>query len=436
MSMDFKETQLKNIRGIRITRQGERVFHCVLSLDTHVGSREHKTEAIGLVYVKALLSGCQGYSREAFLDAIHTLGASLTVGIDHGIVTIALTSIDKHMHKLLKLLEAMLLAPTFAQTEITRIIGLLQNELHEEQEDAKTQSLYLLIDSLYQRKDRRYVSPTNEVIKTIKTVNKKDLQAFHTLATQSKWVYTIICDETEAIKTATKLEKMRTSFKDFSEANSQHYPKEDQKSTVELLSIPSKQNIEINIGGLLPLHINDKEYYAFVFGLNVLGKWGGFAGRLMSTVREKEGLTYGIYARTETTARTEYGFWRIMTFFAPDKVQQGITSTLREIDSIRTKGITQSEYIRFKTIIKTGEALLRDSIIKTAATMQAAQIKGLSYDEIGEHQQNMLLVSRSEVNAALKKYLDPHKLVIAAAGPVSNKTKELKTLAHLAKSKK
>jgi zinc protease len=187
---------------------------------------------------------------------------------------------------------------------------------------------------------------------------------------------------------------------------------------------------------LLPLHITNKEYYAFVFGLNVLGKWGGFAGRLMSTVREKEGLTYGIYARTETAGLTEFGFWRIMTFFAPDKALVGINSTLREIRTIRNNGITKTEYSRFKTILKTGHALLNDSIIRTASNIHSNQIKGLRFKDIEEHRKNMFNVTISDVNEALKKYLDPERMVIAGAGPVRSKLKELKALERLVKAQK
>jgi zinc protease len=434
--MLYTENIQKNIRGISISRKGERVFHGKLSLDTHVGAREPKTEAIGLVYVKALLSGAKGYGRKEFLDAINLIGADISIGIDRGIVSISLTSTDKHMSKLLKLTEVMITAPTFDPKEIRRIITLLENELTEEKEDAKTQSLYLLIDNIYAEKDRRSVSKTDDVIKQVKKVNRKDLLAFHKRATQSKWLYTFSCDEAYAKKVQSFFGKLRNTFKEAKSEYAGEFIKKISKRKVELLSIPSKQNIEINFGNVVPLHIKDKEYFAFLFGLNVLGKWGGFAGRLMSTVREKEGLTYGIYARVETASLTEQGYWRIMTFFAPDKVMQGISSTLREIDVIRKTGITESEYVRFKNIIKTSEALLQDSIASTVSYFHGSQQKGLSLEEIGNYRKEMLDVTIDDVNAALKKYLDPESLIIAAAGPITKNAKELKALERVAKTTK
>jgi zinc protease len=125
-----------------------------------------------------------------------------------------------------------------------------------------------------------------------------------------------------------------------------------------------------------------------------------------------------------------------MTFFAPDKVMQGISSTLREIDVIRKTGITESEYVRFKNIIKTSEALLQDSIASTVSYFHGSQQKGLSLEEIGNYRKEMLDVTIDDVNAALKKYLDPESLIIAAAGPITKNAKELKALERVAKTTK
>ena len=75
-----------------------------------------------------------------------------------------------------------------------------------------------------------------------------------------------------------------------------------------LRSIPSRQNIDFSIGAPLPITMHHPDYAPLLFGITVLGKWGGFTGRLMSTVREKEGLTYGIYAGTETFFNDEQGY--------------------------------------------------------------------------------------------------------------------------------
>ncbi len=430
--MDFKEYLNADTNSISITRNNERTFSVLVSMPYSRSNHDVKCEAISYVYTHALLSGCGTYTRTQFLDAVSLIGASINVTASDGMVTISFSSLDTHQMKLQALVKTMIGSPTFTSTEIKRIKELVTNELIESKEDAKMRSLEALENVLYTQNDSRYTFNTDVLIKEIENVEKKSLQEFHINVLNSKWISTFISDTKykqkiqNFINTLQKLSSRENSM-------GSNFPMNIEariltKKVVELVSIPSKQNIEINIGNSLPLTQDDKNYYAFVFGLNVLGKWGGFAGRLMSTVREKEGLTYGIYAKTETTSRKRSGYWRIMTFFAPDKVLQGIASTLREIELIRTKGITQSEFDRFKTILETGEAMRGDSLQSTLRYHHGLQLAGFDLEGITVRRTKFSTLTRIEINQALKKYLDTSKLVISCAGPTASKTKELMKL--------
>ena len=89
--MQYQETEQKNIRGIGIVKDAQRAFHCIFSIDTHAQGHTAHTEALEFIYTKALLSGCNGYTREAFLDAINLLGASISIDLQDGVLSISCT---------------------------------------------------------------------------------------------------------------------------------------------------------------------------------------------------------------------------------------------------------------------------------------------------------------------------------------------------------
>lgn len=430
--MKFQEYTNERSRGISITRENERTFSVHISMSYSQSVKGMRCEAIAFLYAQALLSGCGTYSRAEFLDAINLLGASISISVSNQVVTISFSSLDTHQAKLQSLVQTMLQSPSFAQSEITRIKELKTNELLESKEDAKLQSIEALENALFTENDYRYNFNSDELITEITHVDKKQLQQFHAETLRTPWTFTFVASTKNAKKTADFIattQKLCTKTNTVDVDTHAHTePYVLCKKGVSLVSIPSKQNIEINIGASLPFTQDESDYYAFVFGLNVLGKWGGFAGRLMSTVREKEGLTYGIYAKTETTSRISAGYWRIMTFFAPDKVMRGIASTLREIELIKTKGITQTEFDRFKTILETGEIMRGDSLQSTLQYHHGLQTSGFDLEGIENRKKRMHSLTRSEINAALKKYLDTSKLVIACAGPTASKAKELNAL--------
>lgn len=434
--MNYTEIATKANRGILVTRKKENIFLARVSVNFQDVVKNVHTDAVSMIYTEALLAGCSLYSRQAFLDKVNMLGAHIEMSITNGIFTCVLQSQSIHREKLLALVSEMLQKPTFALKEIQRIVELLSNQLREEKEDAKAQCVYKFVDQLYAENDHRYVYTEDALIAALLKISKKDLLSFHKNLFGRFWIYTIVSDENSAVKTVASLSNIQKKFVFIQNLQHTVKPLVIENTKVQITPIPSRQNVELAIGSSLPLNLTNKEYFAFLFGVQVLGKWGGFAGRLMSIIREKEGLTYGIYAKTEYTTARETGNWRIMTFFAPNKVLTGISSTLREIKKIAELGITEIEFTRFKTIIQTKEILLQDSIIASAQNMHHLQLAGLTLTEIKQYKKNLLLVTKKEINQALKKYLDVSKLVISAAGPIKGTEMELKALASLAKADK
>jgi zinc protease len=209
-----------------------------------------------------------------------------------------------------------------------------------------------------------------------------------------------------------------------SHRNPLHVIQKDQKR-LHLHDVPGRQNIDFSIGLPIPITIHHPDFLPLSFGIAVLAKWGGFAGRLMSTVREKEGLTYGIYGRLESFHGDEQGFFRIMTFFAPDKAVHALTSTFREISKLYTSGITQKEFNAFQTILLTQQQLLNDSLGRLLGDLHSYHCHGFTIHEMHMHKAQLQHITRTEVNRAIKTYLNPKEMYVSGAGPVAGVQKDL-----------
>jgi zinc protease len=425
--MQFQTFSLPHITGGTHENSRAKLVTLTLSVDVHRSYSAHH-DATEAIYADALTGGAGTMSREVFLDILGKTGGSITVSVARSILTISLRAEASQTAVILKLLKAMLEAPTFAATELTRIKKNLHNDLELEKENARGRAHTMLQNALFGVDDRRQTANVTALQKAVASVQKADLEALHTTVREEPW--TVTMSGTRAAITSIKKLLISAKGKHAPKvATAAHTPKTLDKRVVLTESIPSKHNVEFSIGGPLPLTIHHPDYLPFVFGLAVLGKWGGFAGRLMSTVREKEGLTYSIYGRTETVFGNESGYWRIMTFFAPDKAMTGVNSTLREIATIAKKGVTDSEVTRFRTILNTQQTLLNDSLLSSLSDLHGYLSEGFTLDQMAEYKARLRNVTKAEVNAALKKYLNPEQLVISAAGPVVNIKKDLETLA-------
>ena len=115
-------------------------------------------------------------------------------------------------------------------------------------------------------------------------------------------------------------------------------PTEPREITVPLKDKPS---VSMILGQATGLRYRDPEALALRVGTAILGH--GFTGRLMGTVRDKEGLTYNIGAAVTEDSIAD-GAWDISASFAPSLLEQG-----RRIDAPGTRcnggrtGITDAE---------------------------------------------------------------------------------------------
>ena len=424
--MNIKTQLHANFQSATIIKETP-VVSFLITIDCHSENNPHQT-AVSLLYTDLMLAGAGEYNREDFLYAINELGISLSVNENEGKITIAVKTLNIHLDKTLKLIEVMLISPAFDLDECKRAIETTNNALVLYKEDARALSHDALRRTLYGEVDRHFDFKPEIIAEALNNITPDDLKKLHERVMESYWTVSIGGNEKTVKDILKHIEKIKKSTATIMPALSSVSTKTIKGKQLVLQTVSSKQNIELSIGGNLPLSLSDPDLAAFSFGLAVLGKWGGFAGRLMSTVREKEGLTYGIYARSEGVSKSEIGYWRIMTFFAPKDVITGITSTLREIDKIHKTGITISEWERFKNILKTGEVLVYDSLSSTVEFVHSALVAGVTLEEYQAYRERMYSCSRAEVNQALKKYLNPENIVISAAGPVDKVAKDLKKL--------
>ena len=189
-------------------------------------------------------------------------------------------------------------------------------------------------------------------------------------------------------------------------------------STQDRVPIPGKTSVSMALGQPTGLRYSDPDALALRVGTAVLGS--GFTGRLMSTVRDKEGLTYGISANLGDDEFVD-GTWTVSATFAPELLAKGISSTRREVDKWWEGGITAEELAQRKAnLIGTYEVSLSTTTgMATAMLITLERGKPLSWLDDLPKAINALTVQ--QVNGAIRKYVDPKKMVLVEAGTFQEK---------------
>jgi len=349
------------------------------------------------------------------------LGTSIEVDIAGGKISFTLRSTANNFAKLLALFDVLLTAPTFSAKELRRVKHTALNQLHQAKEDSKSIALDELRNSFYGYADRKYTYSIDESMAEVPKVTTAGLKKLHQRVRENQWFCTIGGNKKTVSSFEIFLKKRKSTS---AQPDGVHQPRPP-KASLHLQNITSRQNIDLSIGTPLPITRSHPDFIPLSFAIAVLGKWGVFAGRLMSTVREKEGLTYGIYAQLEGFSSDEQGYLRIMTFFAPDKVVQGLSSTFREIKKLAQSGVSKSEVEAFKTILTTQQSLVKDSFTRMIFDLHRYHCEGFTLAEIEIYKQALSEVSRADINRTIKTYIIPSLMSVSAAGPTTSVQKDL-----------
>lgn len=191
-------------------------------------------------------------------------------------------------------------------------------------------------------------------------------------------------------------------------------------SRTEKVPMPGKTSVSFVIGQPSGLRYADKEYQALNLATAVLGS-GFFSARLLDIIRNQEGLTYGIGATLSGDTYND-GAWQISGTFAPDLLDKGVASTLRELNRFAREGVTAEELATFKVTITGSYQVQLSTTGGVASALLNALQRGYGPEWVDEFPRRVHALTLEEVNAAIKKYLSVDKMVSVLAGTIPAQT--------------
>ena len=157
----------------------------------------------------------------------------------------------------------------------------------------------------------------------------------------------------------------------------------------------------------------DPRFYAALVLNEILGG-DTLSSRLGTEVRDRQGLTYGIYSAF--AAGINPGPFLIQMQTAPSDAQKAITSALALLKQLREQGITEAELNTAKRSITNSYPVELANPSNVASIVLENAVYGLSQAEIREFPKRIQAVTLPQVQQAIQELIHPDKLVITTAG--------------------
>ena len=180
---------------------------------------------------------------------------------------------------------------------------------------------------------------------------------------------------------------------------------------VKVVEYDSPQSVVMFAGP--GLKMDDPDFFAAYVLNQILGA-GGFSSRLMDELREKRGLTYGVY--TYLVPKDYAELWMGSFSASNEKVPEAIALVKSEWAKAATGAVTEAELRDAKTYLTGAYPLRFDGNGQIASILIGMQMSGLPIDYIESRNAKVEAVSAEDVARVAKRLLSPESLTFTVVG--------------------
>lgn len=355
-----------------------------------------------------LEEGAADMDARAFSRATEALATSFGFDVSSDSLTISARFLTENRDASIALLRAALQEPRFDDAAIERVRGQVLSIIQSDQKDPNDIAGETFNRTVFG--DHPYGSSLNGTLDSVAALTRDDLIAAHDAVLARDRIFIGAVGDI----TPEELGKLLDDLLDgLPETGAPMPPRADVNipAGVTVVDFPTPQSVALF--GHKGIKQSDPDFFAAVILNHVLGG-GGFESRLMNEVREKRGLTYGVYSYLVSRDLAETYMGSVSS--ANDRIAQAIEVIRGEWAKIARDGITEDEMNGAKTYITGSYPLRFDGNGPIAGILVGMQMLGLPIDYIATRNDKVEAVTLDDVKRVAGELLDPEGLYFVVVG--------------------
>jgi zinc protease len=408
-----QEVKLKN--GLRVFLLPDSSTPTVtLSGNIQAGTEYDRPEQAGLATLTAanLMSGTKTQTALTIAKTLENRGAGIGFGASREGVSIGGSALAKDLPILLQTLGDVLQNATFPtqKFELSRQRSLTSLKLELDSPNSVARKKFQ--QTIYPKNHPFTIFPTAQ---TLKGLTEKDLQTFYSQHYLPSNTILAIVGDFKVAEIKRLLEASLGKWSLSAKPVKLNYPVAQFPAKQVLLNpaLPGKTQ-SITLMGNKAIDRKDPRYYSALVLNQILGG-DTLSSRLGTEIRDRQGLTYGIYS--SFAAGKKFGTFIISMQTAPEDAQKATQSTIALLKDLQTKGVTAAEVANSKRSISSNYTVDLASPDEIAGATLGNAIFGLNPNEISEFPKKIQAVTLEQVNQVAKELIQPDRFVIITAGP-------------------
>jgi zinc protease len=361
----------------------------------------------------ALMRGTRRHSKLEIARLLEEVGATLDYSGGSEQVSVSARALSKDLGRILDLLAETLIEPSFPQDEVEKLKREMVAHLKQAEDSPSTRARRAFYAGLYPKGHPYYVYPLKEAIAAVEGMTPQSLLAFHAEHYGAGSIVLAVVGDVDAREVVAAVQKRLGGMKPQARVKVlvPAVPVRGQPGR-EVVFVPDKANVDVLLGTQAQIHRTDPSYYPasvanFAFG-------GAASSRLFQEVRDRLGLTYGIYA--SLSAAHGAGPWSVGMSLNPSNVDKALEVVRRLSADFARNGVNDAELSAAKETLvghfKVGLAT-NSGVASALATFESY---GFPEGFIAEHPRRIEAVTREQVLEVVRQSFRPKDALVVIAG--------------------
>ncbi|WP_292289096.1 pitrilysin family protein [Marivita sp.] len=346
-------------------------------------------------------------SRE-FAERAEALAASFEFDVGDDAVSISARFLTENQDEALALLRDAITQPRFDQTAIDRVKAQIVSSIRSDAQDPDS-----IVGEQFDQMvfgDHPYGSSIEGTEESLAALTREDLLAAHQGALARDRVHVGAAGDISAEELAEVLDKL---LADLPETGAPQPADVDVETEAGVTVVPFDVPQSVAIFGHEGIARDDPDFFA-AYVLNEILGGGGFEARLMEEVREKRGLTYGVYSYLVPKDHAELYLGRVSS--ANDRIAEAIDVIRDEWAKMAENGVTQEELDSAKTYLTGAYPLRFDGNGPIANILVGMQMDDLPVDYVNTRNDKIEAITLEDIKRVAARILKPEALRFVVVG--------------------
>ncbi len=366
-----------------------------------------KRGAINLM-MALLEEGAADMDAQAFAAARERLAASYDFDTYDDAVSVSARFLTENRAEAVELLRKALIEPRFDEDAIERVRAQVLSIIRSDATDPNSIASRTFDEMAFG--DHPYGSSRDGTLETVAALTRDDLVEAHQRALARDRIYVGAVGDITPEELGTLLDDLLGGLP---AEGAPMPPEADFALEGGVTVVPFDTPQSVAFFGHEGITRDDPDFFPAYVANEIFGG-SGFQSRLMTEVREKRGLTYGIGSYLVPMDRAELVLGQVAS--ANDKIGQAIDVVKDEWRKISEEGVTEEELEAAKTYLTGAYPLRFDGNGPIARILVGMQMDGLPIDYIATRNDKVNAVTLDDVRRVAKRIYRPDDLHFVVVG--------------------